>query len=223
MKVIKVSQENDRQTWLELRRGVITGSKAKGIKPLSRGTDKTPQGFWQLLAEKISIEPDGENVMDRGLRLENEALRKTAKQFKLNLNYDPGMWLSDIDDDIAVSPDAAEDVDSPTYAVEAKCFDSANHLKYIIIDKKLRESETYSPFTSIPPDNRDQVVQYFLVNEKLETLYFTFYDDRIAIDKHTHHVIIVKRKDVEGEIEVAKDIQTRMLDKVNELIGELNE
>lgn len=231
MKVIKLSQQNDRETWLQFRRGKISGTKAREVRPLTRGADRTPQGFWKLLAEKISVEPDGENVMDRGLRLENEALAKTALQFNLTLDLDPGMWVSDEDEDIAVSPDAAEECDRPTFAAETKSLSSDNHLKYIIYDLRAKKRaaldqedpdyQAYQAIDQVPPDYREQVVQYFVVNEYLRALYFTLYDDRIALDGYDHHVIVVERKDIEQEIEMQKSLQLQTLREINQLIAEL--
>lgn len=232
MKIVKLSQQNDREAWLQFRRGKISGTKAKEVKPLSRGADRTPQGFWKLLAEKVSVEPDGEPVMDRGLRLENEGLAKTAEKYGLKLDLDPGMWVLDEDEDIALSPDAAEaDTDKPTYAAENKSLDSDNHLKYVIRDLRAKkkaalesddpEYEPYFALDQIPSDNQEQVIQYFVVNEHLQKLYFTLYDDRIALDGYDHHVIVVERKDIEREIENQKRLQLETLKEINQLIAEL--
>lgn len=225
MQVFNLSQSENREAWLQQRIGKVTGSKAKMVKPLSRGTDRTPQGFWQLLAEKVCIAPDGEKDIDRGHRLEKEALQVTADKFNLNLNLDCGMWVSDDSQDIAVSPDGAEDSDNPTYAAEAKCLSSANHLKYVIKDQRARQEENYQAIDQIPNDAksayREQVIQYFVVNENLKTLYFTFYDDRVALDKYVHHVIVIERKDIEEEIQAQKQTQLDILKDVNKLIKEL--
>lgn len=229
---MKLSQQNDREAWLQFRRGKISGTKAKEVKPLSRGTDRTPQGFWKLLAEKVSVEPDGEPVMDRGLRLENEGLARTAIRYGLVLDLDPGMWVSGDDEDIAISPDAAEaDTDKPTYAAENKALSSDNHLKCIIHDMQAKkraaldeddpEYQEYWAINQVPSDHREQVVQYFVVNEHLQKLYFTMYDDRIALDGYDHHVIVVERKDIEQEIKNQKSLQIETLKEVNQLIAEL--
>lgn len=226
MQVIKVSQTADRETWLQYRLGKITGAKAKGIKPLTRGADRTPQGFWILLAEKLAIITDGgESDLERGQRLENEALRITAEKYSLNLNLDPGMWVSDDNPDIAVSPDAAEDVELPTYAAEAKCLSSANHLKYVVKDLRARKSEDYKAIDYVPNEAksayREQVIQYFIVNEKLRTLYFTLYDERISLEKYMHHVIVINREDIEDEIQEQKQMQLETLAEIDKLIEEM--
>lgn len=226
MKIVKLSQTEDREAWLQLRRGKITGAKAKSVKMLTRGKDRLPQGFWQLLAEKIAVGADGEDDMKRAHRLENEALEITASKFNLNLNLDPGMWVSDDNEDLAVSPDAAEDTEEPTYAAEAKCLSSANHLKFVIKDQKAQKEALYRSMDSIPDTTRaayrEQVIQYFVINEHLQTLYFTFYDDRIVLDKYMHHVVVINREDILNEIEAQKTMQLETLAEIEKLIKELS-
>ena len=79
MRIIKVSQSNDRESWLDLRRGIITGTKAKSVAPPARSKN-TPAGIFSLLAEHVAIAKDGEPERDRGLRLEKEALEITNKK-----------------------------------------------------------------------------------------------------------------------------------------------
>lgn len=221
MKIIKVSQEHDREAWLELRKDKITGTRVGKVKPLTRGTDRTPEGFWQMLADRLAIAKDGEPERDRGLRLENEALKKTAKRFKLKLNYDPGMWESDIDKDIAVSPDGAEEGDTPTYAAEAKCFDSKNHIKYVMLDRRASKEKDYRPYDSVPKDNKHQVIQHFVVNENLDKLYFTLYDDRIVLDKLSHHVIVITRESVKDETDMQLLMEKEVLKDLRDTIKEI--
>lgn len=225
MKIIRLSQTEDREAWLEARRGLITGSKSKKLKPLTRGTDRTPAGFWELLAEKISIAKDGEPDMSRGHRLEAEAIEITGEKLGLDFDTDCGMWVSDENSAIAVSPDGSEKSDKPTFAAEAKCLSSANHLKYIVKDMRAKKEPNYRAIDSIPNEStsayREQVIQYFVVNQDLETLYFTLYDDRIAYDHLTHHVITVKRNDIENEIESQIAYEEDAIEQINELLKEL--
>ena len=225
MRVIKLSQQQDREAWLDLRRGKVTGSKAKAVKPLSRGADRTPQGFWTLLAEKVCIKQDGEPDMDRGSRLENDALQILADTIKQDIDLDPGMWVSDLEEDMAVSPDGAEKADIPTWAAEAKCLSSANHLKYIIKDMAARKADNYRPINSIPSESKcafkEQVIQYFVTNEKLEKLYFVLHDDRVALDKYVTYIIEIKREGILDEIEAQRESQVNLLKEVKALIQEL--
>lgn len=222
MKIIKISQSGDRENWLELRKGVITSTKAKNVKPLSRGTS-LPMGIYELLAEKIAISKDGEPERDRGLRLENEALLLTQEKYNLDFELDAGMWFSD-DMKLAVSPDASEISDKPTYAGEAKCLDTKNHLQAILKDWESRKQPGYNPLDSLKIGTSDftaQVIQYFVINQDLDTLYFTLYDDRVALDNVTHYAIIIKREHVQEYVDGQELYERDALIKVDKMIETL--
>lgn len=223
MKVIDLSPQEDTQAWQDLRRDKITSTRVKFIKPLSRGTDRTPEGFWQMLADRLAVPRDGEDEKERGLRLEREAIELTEKKLKLKLNYEPGFWISDLDEDIAVTPDAAEK-GTPTYAVEAKCLASKNHLKAVILDQRARKGD-YFPLDSLKIaynlDFSFQAIQYFVVNEKLKALYFTLYDDRVVLDSLAHHVITIERSQVGEQIREQLEMELDVLKQVRELIKEV--
>lgn len=224
MKVYKISQAKDREAFLDFRRGRISGTKSKRMKTLTRGKDRTPAGFYEVMAEKLAIAKDGEEERERGQRLEQEASELTAKKLGLNLDTDPGVWVSDDDEDIMVSPDAAEKSDKPVFAVEAKCLDSANHLRGMVQDIRAKKSSDYNVLESLQigrSDFRWQVVQYFVVNEHLRTVYFTLYDDRFAHDKLMHYVIEVKRSDVAAYAEFQKENQLALLIEMRAIIKEL--
>lgn len=227
MRIIQIDQDNDTEAWLHYRLGKVTGTKVKTIKPLSRGADRTPQGFWQILAEKICIKPDGEPDMDRGHRLQGDALKRFSEVYGLEVETNCGVWESDFDEDVMVSPDGCEKSSNPTWAVEVKCLASANHLKYTVKDLRARSSDTYQAIDLIP-DNaqqsfREQIIQYFVVNENLETVYFVLYDDRVGIDSLVFHCIEIDREDVEGLVMAQKDMQINVLTEINKLIAELVE
>lgn len=219
MKIVKISQSGDRESWLELRKGVITSTKAKTVKPLSRGKS-LPAGIYELLAEQVALSKDGEKEMDRGLRLENEALLLTQDKYKLDFELDAGMWFSD-DMKLAVSPDASEVGDKPTYAGEAKCLDTKNHLQAILTDYQNKQLPNYNPIDGLKigtSDYTQQVIQYFVINPDLETLYFTLYDDRVALDNVMHYVIIIKREHV-AEFTDSQELYERdAIAKVNQMI-----
>lgn len=227
MQVIRLSQTADREAWLDMRRGKIGGSDAKSVQPLSKGSDRNPAGLWDLLAQKLAIAKDGEPERDRGQRLENEGLVITARTFALELDLDPGMWVSDINPDISVSPDAAERAQTITYAAEAKCLDSKNHIKAIVIDMIAKgtippalgytKDDSYKGFNYIPKEFQHQIVQYFVVNEDLQIVYFTLYDDRIAFESLMHHVITVTREQVADLITGQLEYEQTILTQVKEL------
>ena len=61
----------------------ITGTRLKDLV-VKRGTGRKI-GFYELIAERIAIPPSGENVMDRGKRLEDEAVERFAKETDLEV------------------------------------------------------------------------------------------------------------------------------------------
>lgn len=248
MKIIRLSQTDDREAWLEERRSNIMGTKVDKVTPLARKKDgtTTPVGFWDLLAEFISIAPDSsKKSMDRGHEVERNAILGAIELLGIELDtvdLDPGMWIADYNSHIGSSPDAAEKGDRPTFSFEAKCFDSGKHIRTIIYDavcKRIDDAEfmaklptvlfdvlpdipsVYNPLNSIPKDNRSQVIQYFVTNEDQEVVYFALHDDRIALPQYENYVITVRRKDIEGEIANQKDIEQRQLDKITELLKAL--
>src|ERR1700704_2195090 len=101
MKTLKFA---DREAWLFARRGKITGSRLKDIV-VKRGTGRK-LGFWELVAEGLGLAPEDESAMDRGSRLEPEALERFATETKKKLDTSLVIWTRDDDESIAVSPDA---------------------------------------------------------------------------------------------------------------------
>lgn len=228
MKIVKLSQREDREAWLEFRRGKITGTKASKVRPLRIGKDKTPTGFWELVADNLAIPKDGESERDRGLRLEPESITETVKQFGLkNVDLDPGMWVSDEDERIAVSPDAGELSPKPTWGIETKSLDSKNHIKAIVMDRRAKKLDGYNPVNSLKIDSRcdftSQVVQYFVVNPDMRRLYFSLHDDRMALDHLVHYVIVIERKHVADLVEQQMQEQKDVLKEVRALLKELKE
>lgn len=214
-----------------MRRSKVTGKTAKTIMPLSRGVNKgkvdSAVGFWNLLAGKIAVQKDGEDPKARGDRLEPVALHMLADQFKLDADYEPGMWLSDEHEDIAITPDGAERAETITWAAEMKALDSALHLKYVITDRRARAREGYNPIDYVPNEYnhcyREQCIQYFCVNSDLEILYFALIDDRVVLDSLVFHVITIRREDIADEIAAQMSLELAAIDEVNRLIKELSE
>lgn len=222
MQIVKVSQSEDRQIWLEKRLGVVTGTKAKTVAPPKRGT-ATPQGIYELLAEKVAVPSDGELARDRGLRVENDGIQLTAEKYDLDLDTDPGMWLTD-DGKLGVSPDASERSQKPTYAAENKSLDTKNHLQVILNDYAAKQLPGYNPLDSLKVSTSDfapQAIQYFVVNEYLETLYFSVHDDRVALDNVVHYVIVIKREHVQEYVDGQEAYERDALARVDDMIATL--
>lgn len=193
--------------------------------------------FWKLLAETMAEQPDNENPMERGHRLEPENIQLTLQQ----LGYKPedcttdcGIWESDEDDRIACSPDASENTENPTWAIECKSLGSAYHLQAVIpwmihsqnirhhgLPKNLADTaaQILPPAATslkatgmdfIPDTYQAQALQYFVVCDTLETLYFSMYDPRIYGDAR-HQIIPIHRKDIKPLITEHKRKQLNTL------------
>lgn len=228
MQIHRIDQNTEE--WLLHRLGRITGTKAKGVRPMARNKAKRYDGFWEVLAEKAAVPADGEPPIERGHRLENTAIEMLSKKVGLPFDDNPGVWVSRLDDDIMVSPDGAQPTEGdtpPTYVAEVKALSSAKHLKYIYNDYKAKQRPGYNPFDSIPGDTganyRDQVLQSFVVNDDLQDMYFCLFDDRQELEHLTLWVIHVKRSDVQDRVEELKEIELATLVEINNILAELSE
>jgi hypothetical protein len=212
--------------------------------------------FWQFLADMIAEQPDGEPPMERGHRLENTNIMMACEKFDISpdvVEFDTGMWVSDVDDRIAVSPDAHANPrtfngleHNPTFAFEAKSLGTKYHLQTVVpfrVYQMLNYSETPNSqrnelqslalklfpeiletrreFDFIPEQYQSQVLQYFVVNPDLHTVYFTMLDDRVY-GSLQHEVFAVERQSVASEIEAqeTKELQTlALIDGLQKLGG----
>lgn len=212
--------------------------------------------FWQFLADMIAEQPDGEPPMERGHRLENTNIMMACEKFDISpdvVEFDTGMWISDVDDRIAVSPDAHAKPrifngleHNPTFAFEAKSLGTKYHLQTVVpfrVYQMLNYSEipdsqrnelqslslklfpeileTRREFDFIPEQYRSQVLQYFVVNPDLHTVYFAMLDDRVY-GSLQHEVFAVERQSVASEIEAqeTKELQTlALIDGLQKLGG----
>lgn len=212
--------------------------------------------FWQFLADMIAEQPDGEPPMERGHRLENTNIMMACEKFDISpdvVEFDTGMWVSDVDDRIAVSPDAHAKPrifngleHNPTFAFEAKSLGTKYHLQTVVpfrVYQMLNYSETPDSqrnelqslslklfpeiletrreFDFIPEQYQSQVLQYFVVNPDLHTVYFTMFDDRVY-GSLQHEVFAVERQSVASEIEAqeTKELQTlALIDGLQKLGG----
>lgn len=230
MQILRV--EANSENWFLIRLGKLMGSKIKGARPSAYDRFKKLIGFYSILAEKIAESPDAEPPDERGHRLEPVALASVAKMYGLVFDPQDSIWLSELDDDIGISPDGTELVDIeagevPTYAAEVKCLSSAKHIKYIMADLKARVMDDYNPIYSVPNEEqdhyRDQAVQYFVVNKKLKKLYYVFYDDRLTtgFEHLITYVIQINREDVEELIKEQENFEMDTLLEINETVAML--
>jgi len=204
--------------------------------------------FWKFLAETMAEQPDGENPMERGHRLEPENIHLTLQQLgykEKDCITDCGIWECDEDNRIACSPDAYQATENPTWAIECKSLGSAYHLQAVIPwmihtqlirhhalpDNIADAAAQVLPATTtslnatgidfIPDKYQAQVLQYFVVCDTLETLYFSMYDPRVYGDAR-HQIIPVHRKDIKPLIADHKRKQLNVfhiIDTITETTG----
>lgn len=191
--------EQGHAEWLDARLGRVTGTR---LKDLVSKTGAKKIGFYEIIAERIAIPASDEMAMDRGHRLEDEALQRFAKETKKKVKNELVIWSREDDDNIAISPDGTI---GERGACEAKCLSSARHLEAYLTKQ-------------IPSEFEYQKLQYFIVNEKLDTLYFCFYDPRLPID---FFYITVTRKEVQEDVDVYLELERKALAEIAQIEKEL--
>lgn len=197
---MQIQKFDSEEEWLEARLGKITGTRLKDLVS-KRGTGKKI-GFYELIAERIAIPASGENAMDRGKRLEDLAIERFIKETGEDVSNDLVMWLREDNPDIAISPDGTI---GNRKAVECKCLSSARHIEAWLTKK-------------IPDEYEHQKLQYFIVNDELESLFWVFYDPRMPKD---FFYFEIKRQDVQAEIDEYLALERQVLIEIAEIEKEL--
>lgn len=206
---MKIYNEIEQQTpaWHYLRKGKVTGTTLKAII----GTPKAyKDAFYTIVGERLTegdMDSD-ERPMDRGNRLEDQARAmfefKTGKKVKIT-----GFCESDENQFIGFSPDGLIDQDDNgifTEDIEIKCPETKNYVKAWF------ENE-------VPEEYYPQVIQSFIVNEKLEKKYFVLYHPEIKV--HPMHIIEVHRGDVQSDIANYKNKELIFLQEVETKLKEI--
>lgn len=205
---MKLQRFDDREEWLAARVGRITGTRLGNL--WSNRDKKYKKGFYELIAERVGLPPTNENPMDRGTRLEDEAVARFAKEAKKKVITDLVIWSRDEDSDIAISPDGyiekkVKGKKVIAEAVECKCLNSASHIEAYLTKK-------------IPSDYEAQVLQYFIVNDDLKKIYFLFYDPRMPID---FFWLERTREELQEDIDTYLAIEKSVLAEVAEIEKQL--
>lgn len=178
MKQISIKQNSEE--WLEFRKGKSGGSElGKLWSPRNNDITNPKKHYYEMLAERVArpmtpndyadkLNGESFSLMARGHILEPEAAEAFSKAYNIALDDFDGVWVSDTNPDIYISPD--RQITSPDgivhEAVEIKCPDSPTVLE-------IWKTQ------AIPKEYIPQVCQYFIVNKDLETLYFVVYTDLI--------------------------------------------
>lgn len=199
MKTLKFDTE---EQWLEARRGKLTGTKAEAAA-LKRGGGKRI-GYYEIIAEKLAIEGDGENPMDRGHRLEEESMQRLSAVTEQKIDTSLVLWQRDDNPNIAYSPDG---IINKAVAAESKSLSSARHIEAYLTQQ-------------VPDEFYYQKLQAFIVNDDLKKLYFCFYDPRMGLGLDFFY-ITVNRKDLQEEIDKFLQQERDMLAEIQEIVTRL--
>lgn len=213
MRVIEVEQGSSE--WLSFREGKRTGTSIGKLFAKSRATgelydtDKPLITFYQKVAERLAEgtgDDDGlESSRERGKDLEEEAINEAEQKLGLTL-IRGNVWQDSDDPNHIESPDAyTKDLKT---AVEIKCLSSARHIQAICLNEPPREY--YAEY-----------LNYFLVNDKLETLYVFLYDPRFLMEHLKWHAFEIKRADVEYDIERMRDIDAQAEQMISAMVENL--
>lgn len=155
--------------------------------------------------------PDGAtySAMLRGQILEEEARELISE--KLGKQIIPGrVWQSEENEYMICSPDGeiVDDTGKVSEAVEIKCLDSWKVVK--------------AYYEKHPPlDYEAQIIQYFLVNENLQKLYFCIYSDVFTNPDLGLQIFELKREDYREKIELTGRVQNATLGLVEKEVQKL--
>lgn len=198
---MKIEKYKSEEEWLEARKGRIGSSRLGSL--FSKRDRKPLKSYYEIIAERIAIPANGESVLDRGHRLEDEAVARFQEETGKKAVKDLIIWAREDNKAICASPDAVV-VGEPS-ALEIKCLNSASHIEAWLTKE-------------IPKEYEEQALQYFIVNDKLKTLYFCFYDPRMPKD---FFYIEIKREDVEDKIAEFLELQERALAEIEDIVCQL--
>lgn len=201
MKIVDVQQNTEE--WVDYRKGKISGTMLGDLYS-KRGNRKI--GFYDLIAQRLALDPDDENRMERGLRLEDEAVLKFEELTGKKVER-VGICVHDKYPEIINSPDGIiKSGGKYTEALEIKCISPARNMQAIVED-------------AVPNEFEAQKLQYFIVNPDLEKLHFMFYDPRIATKPV--HIIEVTREELGDLPDKYLAFQLEQLEEVNAIVERL--
>lgn len=175
--------------------------------------------IYKLIAQRIAKPinpndytlPEGAtySAMLRGQILEEEARELISE--KLGKQIIPGrVWQSEENEYMICSPDGeiVDDTGKVSEAVEIKCLDSWKVVK--------------AYYEKHPPlDYEAQIIQYFLVNENLQKLYFCIYSDVFTNPELGLQIFELKREDYQEKIELTGRVQNATLGLVEREVQKL--
>lgn len=196
--IILANVEQGTPEWHAGRREAVTGTKLKDVMG-------TPYAQVKLIAQLIA---EAGTEQSKIVKLSHEAERGSAEEAFAIQAFEkmtgktvarPGICVSSEMDWLRLSPDGLTDQEGDDYlaGVEVKSPDSStaifNRIANLIDPTETGLSASYRPFMGIPADYKWQVVNYFLVNDKMMKLYFLIYDARFVDPAMQLSIIEVER------------------------------
>ena len=163
--------------------------------------------YYKIIAERVArpITPNdyadrlgGQpfSMMVRGHILEPEAIALFSEKTGKKANPECVVWEREDNPNIYISPDATI---GKTEAIEVKCLESWKVVKTYLTNK-------------IPDEYLPQVLKYFVVNDKLQKLYFVIYTD--VIPGLELQIFELERKDFADKVEEAKIFEDEIMKRI---------
>lgn len=209
--------------WLEWRKRKVTGTKSD-MAPLSGTLPK--KAFFEYVAEFTCAEGKDELDMTRGNRLEPIARSLIADFLGKQLTDE---YVIEGQNNTGLSPDALvvtnnkPKLNDITEAVEIKCLNNANHLECLFINNAFDGGKKTFPRSGflvnygVPSKYIMQVYSYFLQLPKLETLYFSLYNENAPVERRLV-ILPIKRTDIEPELQAHAERLQSMIVEANNFI-----
>lgn len=177
--------------------------------------------IYKLIAQRIAKPINPNDYVDRipegvtySAMLRGQILEEEARELiseKLGKQIIPGrVWQSEENEYMICSPDGeiVDDTGKVSEAVEIKCLDSWKVVK--------------AYYEKHPPlDYEAQIIQYFLVNENLQKLYFCIYSDVFTNPDLGLQIFELKREDYREKIELTGRVQNATLGLVEREVQKL--
>lgn len=206
--VIRRDIQQRTDEWLEVKRGMVSGTGTKPIyaakplqKPLKRGElrDLKPWHtyIYDLIAQdehKHPLKYNEDTYLSAAVQWGKDMEPFAIKNFenKYNMYVEDIGWLESSDRSfkgkLGCSPDGFIDIRNQ---IEVKCLSTANHISCIV-------NNTY------PQEHHPQVVNYFIVNPKLQNLWFIMYDPRVKTEANRLFVKQIKKSELRTDIKNAR-------------------
>ncbi len=189
--------------WLHIKKGKISGTQLKGIMGTARARQ---EAIYDIIGERLKVGVDDvyEHPIDRGNRLEPFAIAAYEMETG-NAVQRIGFAEHEEEQYMGNSPDG---IIGDEGAIEVKCPEHKNYVKIWLTNE-------------IPDDYIWQVVQYFVVNEKLQWLDFVAYNPDIPV--HSMHIIHVTREELADQIKDADAKEREFLGEINGILSNIIE